>query len=347
MKSFDELNELIELAFEDVLAVVDASDTLSIEQSKKITVLTLLNFIKQNFDLEMGIDFTVTNVTQGSYKHGDAVVATDLIPEVIKRMLIQSVPASYVAPQLSFTSDKSAASSYPPNTDLAPINFTATFTKNDAGSITSLRILDDDGTVAVETTVDAGPTTTVIYQDTNIILDTNKQYRALVNYSAGPIKNDSSGTPSPAGSIATGNITKAITYTTAQEFIVGYSLIPGQIPGAITGTGGEAFVLKTLLSTANAGARQVVAAGAEKVFSHPVSNAYSFVVLVPSNRSLTSFKFGVDPTESISSVIQTTNVTIENNIYKVYYLSGQGFAPAYIGTNGVADSAKQVRIIIS
>lgn len=143
-------------------------------------------------------DFTVLGVTQGSYDDGDLIPeGTDLL-DVIKGMLTNIIPPTYVAPTLSLSG--TGAASVESGTSINP-TLTPNFTQNDGGSINDYNLLRNSVVIFNDVTPSAqsgGPIT---------IGDGTITYRAETSYDDGPIKNDNAGNPYPTGQILASTVT--------------------------------------------------------------------------------------------------------------------------------------------
>ena len=136
--------------------------------------------------------FTVKAVSQGTYSDGIVIPAGTRLEDIIKNMLQTIVPAVYTQPTLSFTTSTTVDQEFGAN--VSP-TFNGTFTQNDAGALSSYRIVQ--GGSVVRTTSSVTPFTTTFQ------ILANTAFYSEVDYATGPQKYDNmgaaSGTPIPAG----------------------------------------------------------------------------------------------------------------------------------------------------
>lgn len=151
----------------------------------------------------------------GAYAVGDTINATDSVTEILKKMTQTRIPATYTKPALAFdvpTGNKGG--NYEAGTSLSS-TLRATFTKNDAGNLTNLKI--NNGTDDLVT----GTITPQSYEYTGVLGDDPLTFTATAAYEAGEIKNDNLGDPSPNGQIKAGSISKTITFTPFRKYFYG------------------------------------------------------------------------------------------------------------------------------
>jgi hypothetical protein len=134
-------------------------------------------------------NFTVINVEQGSYKHGDTVASGTSLETVIKKMLQKQIAAVYVSPSLSISTTATKNVEY--GTSVTP-TIEGSYTQGNAGLLTQYRIKEDGNVVRTTTAIED-------YISPSFTVTTNKVFRAEANYGTGPQLTDNfgqnSGTP--------------------------------------------------------------------------------------------------------------------------------------------------------
>lgn len=139
----------------------------------------------------------------GGYKTGDVINESTPIETVIKKLLAKQVPPTYTAPTIKIANNGGDASgSYEYGTKVTP-KLKATFTQNDAGSLTAISIKKGTSKVA------DGTTSPLTYTGEEITLTDTVSFTATASYSEGAIKNDNLGDPYSEGHIAAGSKTSS------------------------------------------------------------------------------------------------------------------------------------------
>lgn len=167
-------------------------------------------------------DFTVLGIDLGMYKHGDTITAGTNLEDVIKNMLKNIVPPTYVSPTLSISG--SGASSLEAGSNITP-RITPTWTGNDGGSVTNYR-LTKNGTAVVNTNLPEEFVSEAFQIGDEIIA-----YSATATYDMGPIKKDTAGNDSPDGRIPAGSKTSnTVTYTGKRNLFHGTDSTTNIVP---------------------------------------------------------------------------------------------------------------------
>lgn len=129
--------------------------------------------------------------TIGGYKTGDEIAAGTNIQTVLNKLLQKSVPASYTRPTISLANNSGTASGNIETGSTITPKLKATFAKNDAGNLTSIRIIQGS------TNVKTGTTTPLEYTGSGIVIgDETITFTAEADYNDAPIKNNNLGEPS-------------------------------------------------------------------------------------------------------------------------------------------------------
>lgn len=160
----------------------------------------------------VGEQIEVMGSNIGALKVGDVINATDSITDTLKKMLQTRIPATYSAPSVSLNTAAAgsgathAAGTYEAGTAINAL-LTAAFNKADAGDLTTLKITKSGTEVAT------GSATPQTYTYAETLGDGTVSLVATATYTAGAIKNDNLGDPSPTGSIPAGSKSATKTYT--------------------------------------------------------------------------------------------------------------------------------------
>lgn len=147
--------------------------------------------------------YTLNGTGLGALKDGDTIPAAVDMDDLLNLITQKEVHPTYTAPTVSLAVSGSgtAAGSYEAGTSITPI-LTATFTKNDAGNLTKLAILQGSSEVGSDT---ATPYT---YTGEAIVLgDETVSFKAQATYGDGEIKDNNLGNPDDVGQIKAGTIT--------------------------------------------------------------------------------------------------------------------------------------------
>ena len=156
------------------------------------------------FKERLGEDVTVNGVTGLGIANGGKLTANMTVLQAIKALVQKAVPATYTRPTVSLANNGGQASgAVEAGTSVTP-KLRATFTKNDAGDLTSIKI--QKGSEDVETGV-ASP---LDYDGSPLVIgDETVSFKAVADYKEGPIKNNNLGQPSPDGHITAGSVTSS------------------------------------------------------------------------------------------------------------------------------------------
>lgn len=154
---------------------------------------------KQEWEVNLG-----TGGTVGGLKTGDTIDAGTDLDTLIKLLTQKSVPATYTQPAVTCrVSSGSAAGNYEVGTQITA-NIQGTFTQNDAGALTNIKIMKGADEVISQA---ASPVTAE--NQTFTLGDETVSFTAVATYAEGAIKNDNLGQPSPDGHIQAGSKTSS------------------------------------------------------------------------------------------------------------------------------------------
>ena len=182
----------------DIVITSDTDEIVYIDETKTQKPLGSSKS-KQEWEVQLGSGGTV-----GGLKTGDTIPEGTTMDELIKLLTQKSVPASYTQPGVTCrVSTGTAAGSYEVGTQ---INTTiqGTFTKNDAGELTTIEILKNGSSILSQAT---SPITSEA--QTFTLGEETVSFTAKATYAEGAIKNDNLGQPSPDGHIPAGSKTSA------------------------------------------------------------------------------------------------------------------------------------------
>ena len=212
-------------------------------------------------DVKVGEDeaFTVelgTNGTLGGFKTGDSISKDMTVENIVKKLLMKQVPPTYTQPTVSIANNSGSSSgSYEIGTTVTP-KVKATFTKNDAGDLTSVQFKKnntDVGTAGTELT----------HSEDAFILSTTTYYSATISYAEGTIKNDNLGEPYPTGHITAGSKTTSnYTFTPYRQ---GYFIGTTNNTTALTSDDIRALSMKKNAAYAAGTVKLTVPVGAQRV----------------------------------------------------------------------------------
>ena len=212
-------------------------------------------------DVKVGEDeaFTVelgANGTLGGFKTGDSISKDMTVENIVKKLLMKQVPPTYTQPTVSITNNSGSSSgSYEIGTTVTP-KVKATFTKNDAGDLTSVQFKKNNANVGT-----AG--TELIYSEDAFILSTTTYYSATISYAEGTIKNDNLGEPYPTGHITAGSKTTSnYTFTPYRQ---GYFIGTTNNTTALTSDAIRALAMKKNAAYAAGTVKLTVPVGAQRV----------------------------------------------------------------------------------
>lgn len=195
----------------DIVITSDTDEIVYIDETKTQKPLGSSKS-KQEWEVQLGSGGTV-----GGLKTGDTIPEGTTMDELIKLLTQKSVPASYTQPGVTCrVSAGTAAGSYEVGTQ---INTTlqGTFTKNDAGELTTIEILKNGVSILSQAT---SPITTEA--QTFTLGEETVSFTAKATYVDGPVKNDNLGQPSPDGQIKAGSKTSsAVSFTGKRNLFYG------------------------------------------------------------------------------------------------------------------------------
>lgn len=195
----------------DIVITSDTDEIVYIDETKTQKPLGSSKS-KQEWEVQLGSGGTV-----GGLKTGDTIPEGTTMDELIKLLTQKAVPPVYSEAGVTCrVSSGNQASSYEVGTQ---INTTiqGTFTKNDAGELTTIEILKNGVSIQSQAT---SPITTEA--QTFTLGEETVSFTAKATYADGPVKNDNLGQPSPDGQIKAGSKTSsAVSFTGKRNLFYG------------------------------------------------------------------------------------------------------------------------------
>lgn len=133
-------------------------------------------------------DIVVNGVTGLGIGNGETISAGATIDEIVKMLVQKAVPATYTKPTISLSNNGGQASgNVEAGTTVTP-KLKATFTKNDAGDLTAISIVNGS-TAVVE-----GTSSPQVYDgDAIVVGDETISFTASATYGDAPVKNNNLG----------------------------------------------------------------------------------------------------------------------------------------------------------
>ena len=164
------------------------------------------------FHERLGEDITINGVTGLGLANGQKLSKDWTAAQALKALVQKAVKPTYNKPTASIANNKGqAAGAVEAGTSITP-KLRATFTKNDAGELSKLEVLQAD------TSVGSGTSTPYDYTGEPIVIgDESISFTAKATYNEGAIKNDNLGQQSPEGHILAGNVTSSAYTITGQR----------------------------------------------------------------------------------------------------------------------------------
>ena len=144
--------------------------------------------------------YTLNGTDLGALKDGESIPEGTSIDDLLNMITQKAVAPTYTQPTVTIAKSGAgtAAGSYEAGTSITPI-FTATFNKNDAGTLTKLAVLKGSAEVG------SGAASPYTYTGEAIVLgDETITYKAQATYGDGPVKNNNLGTPDATGQVKAG-----------------------------------------------------------------------------------------------------------------------------------------------
>lgn len=164
----------------------------------------------------------------GGYKTGDVITAGTSIKTILAKLLQKAIPATYSKPTVDIANNGGTASGNIEAGSTVTPKLRATFKKEDAGALTSIKILKDteEGTTEVAT----GTTTPLDYTSSDIVIgDETITFTATATYGDAPVKNNNLGEESKENWFAGGSVTSSAYSITGKRQLF-YGTGAGSLP---------------------------------------------------------------------------------------------------------------------
>lgn len=177
-------------------------------------------FVKDRTD--EAVQFKGTSI--GNWTDGKTVPEGMTFTEWLKQAAQKAIPATYTKPSVTLSNNGGQASgAVEAGTSITP-KLRATFTKNDAGDLTTLDVLKGGTKVGGDTTTPYDYAGEVI-----VIGDETVTFTAKATFKEGAIKNNNLGQPSPDGHIEAGSVNSSNYSITGQRNLF-YGTGVGDLP---------------------------------------------------------------------------------------------------------------------
>ena len=172
----------------------------------------------------LGESVAVNGVNVGGITDGTVLDANMTFLDFAKKMLQKAIPVVYTKPTISIANNGGQASGNVETGTSITAKLKATFTQNDAGSLTALKISKNGEVVATETT------SAITYQGSAFnIGDESAVFKATAEYEEGEVKKNNLGEDSPDGHITAGSISSS-NYTITGKRKLFYGTGVGSLP---------------------------------------------------------------------------------------------------------------------
>ena len=155
------------------------------------------------------------NEKVGSFVNGDVIAAGTSIDSIVRKLVQVQIPPEYIAPTVSISVASGTIGGFYEEGTVATPTISASFTKNDAGSLNNIVIKKNDIQVATSTV-------SPISHTDEIVITGTTTFNATATYAAGLVKKDNFGEDYHTGSISSGSkTTEDITYTSYRKYFWG------------------------------------------------------------------------------------------------------------------------------
>lgn len=239
---------------------------------------------KQEWEVNLG-----TGGTVGGLKTGDTIDAGTDLDTLIKLLTQKSVPATYTQPAVTCrVSSGSAAGNYEVGTQITT-NIQGTFTQNDAGALTNIKIMK-----GADEVISQGTSPVTAENQTFTLGDETVSFTAVATYAEGAIKNDNLGQPSPDGHIQAGSKTSS-----AVSFVGKRNLFYGSGTGNLPEVTSELVrgLANKKLGPANGNAFNITV---------PVGDQYIVIAYPATLRNMTKCFYVEQNTDLVANFVKTT-----------------------------------------
>lgn len=167
---------------------------------------------------------TVNGVTGLGISDGATISAGTSLDEFVRMVVQKAIPATYIKPTVSIANnDGQASGNVEAGTTISP-KLKATFTKNDAGDLSSIAIKKNGAAVAT------GTQSPLLYNGEDIVIgDETITFYASASYGDAPVKNNNLGAESKENWFAAGTVNSS-DYTITGKRNLFYGTGVGSLP---------------------------------------------------------------------------------------------------------------------
>lgn len=151
------------------------------------------------FEVNLG-----SGVGLGGFSAGDEITEDMTLAEFAKKLLMKQVPPTYTQPTVSIARNGGTANGNVEIGTNVSVSLNATFTQNDAGTLTGIQFKKGSDNVG-----ESSSTSPASYTESINSFDTAVSYSAVATYEQGSVKNDNLGQPYPTGQIPAGSKTSS------------------------------------------------------------------------------------------------------------------------------------------
>lgn len=164
-------------------------------------------------------DIQINGVEGLGIADGGTLDAGLTLEEAIQKLVQRKIEPDYITPEVTLTNNSGDSGVVESGSSIVP-KLKATFTQNDAGTLTTLEILKNDESVG------SGNASPYDYTgDAIIIEDEDVIFKAKATYAEGAIKKDNLGSESPDNHIPAGSIvSKEYTISGKRNMFYGYGV---------------------------------------------------------------------------------------------------------------------------
>lgn len=215
----------------------------------------------------LSTDLTVTQVTIGQYSNGVLIEAGTALEDIITKMLVERIPATYTNPVFNLSVSPTAGSYeigyIPPNNELI---LTPDWTTNDAGPVTSYSVTDPNNGLLASGGAGLIPQIVTANNVGSFFTTTGtKNYTYSITHADGPNDRlDNLGDPSPEGAILANTIVRTAQYNVYRRVWFGFSTADSSVitsEANLKSLGGSSFITQNdqlITIVAPVGTRRVV-----------------------------------------------------------------------------------------
>lgn len=270
----------------DEVFLTDTDELAYVNKQKEVKYVTprTQNIVEFNGVTEIG------GLKASDFPSG--IPAGKSVEDILKMLIQKRIPATYNKPTVTLGNSGTTTGTKEAGTTISPV-LNATFSKNDAGDLTEIKIQKNN--VDIEGATSA--TSPYSYEPEDFVLgDETVTFRAVASYADGPIKQDNMGTASPNGQIKAGSVNSSnITFTGARKSFWGSGV--GSVP-ALTSDVIRAF-----------SGNQLNLGNGNKTIAFETGTQY-IVFAVPATKKLTKIRYNEGNDDGMLANFETETVQV-------------------------------------